>query len=250
MLRTQSTRGFTLAFALALAVCSTVAVAGAQSAAISLADTSIQAQVWPEIDPDNTLVIVGATLPTDTPLPVVVELPLPAGAQVQWAGEIEGTDPDLDVERTPEVVPATGGSAVRFTVEQYPSFQYEAFIPRAALDPADVNITFDWIQTVPSLDISIAWKLPAGISDVSFDPDAPGQPAMNEVGESLYTLAPLTLQPGDSMSFSASYVHADAQSDSGSGIGVMPILIGALIIALVALVIVAMRQRQNVDYEE
>ncbi len=225
-------------------------VAAAQTSTMSFEDTTIQVQVWPEIDAQNTLVIVGATLPTGTVLPVVVELPLPLGAQVQWVGEIEGTNPDLDVQRSHEIVPGQGGSSVRFTVEQFSSFQYEAFIPAEAPADGDRSVTLDWVQTVPSLDLSVAWKLPVGATDVALNPDAPGQPATNAAGETLYTLAPVTPEAGEALSFEAAYTPAGAVEETNSGVSVIQIVIGLLIVAVVALAIVWSRQKGQIEDEE
>lgn len=239
-----------LVVAAALVVLVTAAVASAQTTATSFEDTTIQVQVWPEIDAQNTLVIVGATLPTDTPLPATVELPLPLGAQVQWVGEIEGTNPDLDVQRTHEIVPGQGGSSVRFTIETFRSFQYEAFLPASAPEGAERSLTLDWIQTVASRDLSVAWKFPAGASNVVLDPDAPGQPATNAAGESLYTLVSVAPQPGETLTFSASYLPAGAVEESGSGVSTVTIVIGLLLVAVVALIIVLARQKRQLESEE
>ncbi len=250
MARTGVLRIPALVVATALIVLSASGIASAQTDALSFDDTTLQVQVWPEIDAQNTLVIVGATIPTDTPLPATVELPLPLGAQVQWVGEIEGTNPDLDVQRTHEIVPGEGGSAVRFTIETFRSFQYEAFIPATAADGAERSVTFDWIQTVASRDQSVAWKFPAGATDVALDPDAPGQPATNAAGESLYTLVSVAPLPGETLTFKATYLPAGAVQESGSGVSTVTIVIGLLVLAVVALIIALARQKRQVEAEE
>lgn len=250
MARRTTMRLLLLALAAALSVGVTPGVALGQTAAMSFENTTVQVQVWPEADDQNTLVIVGATLPTDAVLPVTIELPLPAGAQVQWAGEIEGTNPDLDVQRTHEIVQGEGGSAVRFTVEQFLSFQYEAFLPAATGDGGRRSFTLDWIQTVPSLDLSVAWKFPAGVSDVTLEPAAPGDPITNATGESLYTLVSVTPEPGSTLKFSASYATEGAVEESSTGITAIQVAIGLLVFAVVALVVVIARQKRPVEYDE
>lgn len=220
----------------------------AQTQAVSLAGTTVQVQVWPEID-QNTLVIVGAVLPTDTPLPATVELPLPLGASVQWAGEIEGTSTDLDIQRAHEIVPANGGSAVRFTIEQHRSFQYEAFLSPSTVNGDQRDVTLDWVHTVPSLDLSVAWRFPAGVTVVSLDPDAPGQPVSNAAGETLYTLVSVQPQPGDTLAFKASYRVPGSATEQGGGVGPLQIVIGLLVVAATALVIALARQRQATGTE-
>ncbi len=238
-----------VAFAVAL-VLPMASPALAQTSSDVFADTVIQIQIWPEAEPDSTIIIVGAVIPTDTPLPVTVEFPVPADAEVLWAGEVAGDAVENDIQRTPEIVEVEGGRVVRFEVETYRTVQYEAFLTPPALDGDRISQTVDWVQTVPSAEVSIAWRIPANTTDVELDPEAPAAPAVNELGEKLYTLRSVALEPGASASFAASYAYIGAEDTSSGGIGILPIIIGLLVVAVIVLIVVLVRQMPPATHDE
>ena len=49
------------------------------------------------------LVILAGVIPTETALPAEVEIAVPAGLELQWAGEILGGDPGKDPSVAPKI---------------------------------------------------------------------------------------------------------------------------------------------------
>ncbi len=217
----------------------------------SLDTMPVQVQVWLEAEPGATVMIVGSGLPTDTPLPATVRLPIPDGAQLIWAGEIGGAGPESDVQVAATIVDVPGGKAVEFTVSQYRVFQYEAYVAPPVTQGDRITTAFDWTQSLPFASLSVAWRVPAGTEDLQLSPDAPGSPQTNEVGERLYTLATVAPTVGDVLTFSASYARAGAVT-SGGGIDPLTIVLILLAIAVLVLLVVVATQRSRapVDIDE
>lgn len=228
-----------------LAMPAAVALAGP----VTLDATTIQIQLGMEAASGSNYLIVGGALPTDTPLPATVRLPLPEGAEVVWAGEIVGSTPAGDIERQYTIVDGQGGRAIEFTLDTYRSFQYDAaYGPVIPAGQTEISLLLSWRQTVPSRDLSIAVRIPANASDLVIEPAPVGEPLKDAAtGDSLYVLPGLTLGLGDKTSVSISYSRGGA-FDSGSG-GASPIvliLVGLLALAVMVLVFAWRAQARRV----
>jgi len=234
---------FVLFFALTLPV-------QAFGAPVPLDDTAIFVQFWPEGETDTNVVIVGAELDSKVPLPATVRLPLPEGASVFWAGEIMGPDASSDIERPYKVVDGEQGKLVEFTVETTRAVQYDATVGAVTVDGDDILTSLDWVQSVASKAVSFAVRIPAAVEDVRIDPEAPAAPQMNSVGESLYTLADQVLPVGEVSSIEVAYKRAGTGT-APEGPGVLPLLLGLLAVAVIALVAaLAVQSRKRSSGEE
>lgn len=220
--------------------------AAAFAAPMKLDDTMLYVQFWPEGEAQTNVVIVGVELDPAVKLPVTVQLPLPKGATVFWAGEISGTDAAADIEREFKLVDGPDGKLVEFTAETTRAIQYDATVGAVEMDGNDILTSLEWIQAVKSKAVSFAVRVPSGVENVRIKPDAPGEPQSNAAGEKLYTLTDMALKPGDTTKVEIVYNRMGLESDSGSAPGVLPILFGLLAAAVVALLAaVAMQKRKT-----
>ncbi len=194
-------------------------------------------QFWPEGDPAASILIVSVTLPEGTELPATVRLPLPAGAQVTWAGEIIGTNIEDDILRPHTFVDGVGGQSIELTLEQTLTAQYDANYTPLDVRGGDYSVTLDWVQTEPAEATDIAVRLPGSVADIVIDPAPVGDPQTNVTGEKLYTLSPVTLEPGQAQPVNVSYSRpelAGSGTDAGS---IVPWLLGALALAVIGLAV-------------
>jgi hypothetical protein len=67
-------------------------------------------------DTNSPMLIVSGTLPEKTPLPATVELAVPMGSTLQWAGEILGGDPSADPKVSPTKTQRDGQEIYTFTL--------------------------------------------------------------------------------------------------------------------------------------
>lgn len=230
-----------LTTALALAV---AAPAHAAEETPTVTPVVIDVQLWPEDVPGSTSLVVVAVLPTDTPFPARVTLPVPKGTQLTWVGEIFPANDQEDIPRQPEV-PAD--DKVTITVEKSRYVQYEGQYRPYRDSGGRRRATIDWVQTAPAGALQFAFKLPITAEQVKTEPAYEGSPDTNERGEKLYTLPDRKLAVGESLEVSIEYEPSQAQDGQGVPGGtdiVLYVLFGLLGVAVVALVIVWARQRQ------
>lgn len=205
-------------------------------APVKLDDSTIFVQFWPEGEAGTNVVIVGVELDAKTALPATVQLPIPKGATVFWAGEIIGPDPATDIQREFKLVDGVGGQLVEFTVETTRAVQFDATVGAIDIDGDDILTSLQWLQSISSKNVSFAVRVPSAVDDVRISPTAPtADPQTNSVGEKLYTLADQILEPGDTTRIEVRYRRAGLASQS-SAPNVLVILGGLLALAVVALV--------------
>ncbi|MDI6900168.1 MAG: hypothetical protein QMC79_00560 [Anaerosomatales bacterium] len=230
---------------LSLALAALVAVLVVATPAVaSAAVAEYQVQYSPVGTTGNSQMIVNVILSDDTPLPAVVEVPIPAGAQVLWAGEIFGGDPALDPARETSVTPVAGGQLVTFTLSEVRIAQVEADLARATIDGSGVSATMSWTNTGESAPVLASIRLPANVGDVTIQPQPIGQPQFNDVGESLYTLPVRQIANGDVYEATVSYRTGIAAEAGGSS--VLLVVVGVLLVlAIVTLVVLVRRDRSR-----
>lgn len=77
----------------------------------------------------GTTLIISGSLAGQTPLPQVLELPVPSGARPSWVGEISGGDPSTDPTATYSIRRARGYDIVTLSLEKYLRGQVEITQP-------------------------------------------------------------------------------------------------------------------------
>ncbi|MDI6844407.1 MAG: hypothetical protein QMC94_08450 [Anaerosomatales bacterium] len=226
----------TLAFILAVAASPVAAYARV---------AEYQVQFLPVGQTGSSEVIVNVILSPEESLPATVTVPLPAGAQVLWSGEILGGDPANDPFRQPSVVPTAGALAAVFRLEQKPIAQVEASIGEPQVRGSRVSSKLAWVNAGEEGTYTFSVVVEAGATDVEISPKPVGEPQTNAKGETLYVLSPVRLAAGQKFDVSVSYNRAGA-SGAASSRGTSPVLLVAvagLVLAVAALVVVARRER-------
>lgn len=235
---------FASVLALVLAGLALMVPVAAVAEPVSLSGTPVEVQVWPGGEPGSTIFIVTGHIPEGTPLPATVRLPLPAGSEVVWSGEILGGPVADDPQREHAIVEATGGQALEMTAESTRTVQYEAVGPALSVIDGMTTSVFEWVQTVPTGDVVFSVRMSASAGSIEIDPMPVGSPRTNDAGERLYTLRPAVLSEGQSFTVTAAFGPPGAGGSNGSDFPLLWVLVGALVLATAALLVVIARQRR------
>jgi hypothetical protein len=190
-----------------------------------------------------SLMIVTIVADPQATLPVTVAVPVPAGATVLWSGEVLGgaTDDDPVRETTKETV---GDMDVyTMTLEQSYTAQVELQLPAATASGSRLGATLTWTNPGEEGPVSAAVIIPAGATDVELSPAVAGETSTNEAGETLYPLTGARLAQGAAVTIEASWATGGSEAAPGAGSATLPALLGLLVSAGVALVIVLVRER-------
>lgn len=227
----------------------TTGAAGPPASAGSPA-AAIDVQMWPT-EADGSSVIVSADLPADAKLPFTVRLPMPAGIKVTWCGEVFGGDPSQDTEAPYTIGDGQGGKVLVVTATKARRVQYEGTLTSPVQTGERFETVLEWVQSAPSGDQHFAVKAAATAGDMRIEPAFQGTPQQNAQGERLYSLPTQKLSVGSPFKVTVSWktvlpgsVGTGATPRGGASDVVLFVLIGALVVAIVALVVVASRQRR------
>jgi hypothetical protein len=217
---------------------------------VSLAEMPLEVQIWPGGEMGYTLFIVTGHLPADAPLPTTVHLPIPEGVEVLWSGEIfGGGDSSKDAERPHVMVQAQHGTMLEMTAEATRTVQYEAVGAPLTIEDGLTTSVFEWEQTVKTGDVVFSVRVPTAAGGLRIEPEPVGSPRTNNRGESLYTLKPAVLPLGEKYVVTTSYGPARQDGAQAGGSPLLPVLLGLLALALVALagaLVLSKRQRTRV----
>ena len=243
----MSARGLkaTLAAVVLAAIISAPIVAFAANA--PSAGGTLDLQAWPE---NGTLVVVTAlTIPGTTKLPVTVRVPVPAGAQIQWAGEILGGDPAADPTRVYKVKKSpAGGQYAEFTAETTRVVQVDSYLPVLKTDGANTSATFDWIQSVNAPSETFSMRVPKGATNVVLTPKPSGAPETNAAGETLYSGDTLQLAAGSTTPVSIAYATGaapvGATAAGGTGQSLLYFAFALLVVVAGVLVVIVVKQQK------
>lgn len=235
------------AWTVALTALALVATALAPSVAHARV-SEYQVQFLPVGQTGSSEVIVNVVLSPETSLPATVTVPLPAGAQVLWAGEILGGNPADDPFRQPSVVPTAGALAAVFRLEQRPIAQVEATVGEPRVRGKRVESTLSWVNAAEEGTYTFSVVVEAGARDVEISPRPVGEPRRNEAGEALYVLAPVRLAAGQKFEVSVRYDRSTGAASSDATTSGSPVIVVAaagLGLALIALVLVLRKERAH-----
>ncbi len=212
---------------------------------VSLEETPLEVQVWPGAERGYNFVIVTGYIPEDVSLPATVRLPLPPDLEVVWSGEILGGPVEADPPREFMAVDVVGGQALELTAEMTHTVQYEAVGSPLSMIDGMTTAVLDWVHTVPTGEVWFSVRIPASGFEVRIEPEAPGEPLVNERGEKLYTLSPVSLSEGQEYQIIAGYGPPGSGRPEGGGVGILYVLLGLLAVAIAALVVALTVQRRS-----
>lgn len=200
-----------------------------------------QLQYSPVGEPDGALMIVSALVDPQESLPATVSIPVPAGSQVLWAGEVLGGDPSQDPARQTTLQQVDGVDVYTLTIEKAYTGQLEIKLPAAKISGRKVSSSVSWKNPGGEVLVTGAVVAEAGAGAVKVTPEAAGEVQRNDAGESLYPLTGLRVKKGDAYTITVEWQRQ--KSSGGSSTSLMPYLVGALVVAVLVLVAVVMRER-------
>jgi hypothetical protein len=205
-----------------------------------------QLQFAPTEEADGALMIVSALVDPQESLPASVTVPVPAGAQVLWAGEILGGDPAADPARTVTVERVGDMDLYTLTLEQTYTAQLEIRLPKPDVSSSRVKAAVTWTNPGDEVLLNAAIVVEAAAKDVKTKPAVAGEIQTNSAGESLYPLTGKRLAKGESYDIEVQWKRGSATTTGGTS-SALPLLLGALIAAVVALtsVLVVDRTRRR-----
>lgn len=224
-------------------------------ATVASAAPRYEVQVWPQGDttrPDTILLIASIDLGPSVALPATVRIPVPRGAEVSWAGEITGGAAEDDIQRAFEITSTVGGDVLVMTLETTGNAQYDAWWGTVGRDGDAVTGKAEWLQTEPADGVAFTVRMPPGAGDVTITPAPVRPPDRNAIGETLYTLPKLNMEPGDKASVAFAFVPggaSEAPAAAGANTTIQYVLgiLAVLLIALVAVVVVERRKRREAE---
>jgi hypothetical protein len=218
-------------------VCAALLAAFWPAAAHATDAVEYQLQLSPVTEVGTTQMIVTVILEPGASLPATVTVPVPAGAEALWVGELLGGAPEADPAREASVTRVGDMDVYEFTLEQSYVGQIELELGEPTIDGTKVTSSLVWTNPGPEVLVTASVVAEAGANRVTVVPEAAGDPRSNDIGETLYPLGGRRLASGDSYSIDVSWRR---------GGGTFPVLavVGALlVIALVALGLVLAAQQ-------
>ena len=207
-----------------------------------------QIQFAPTGDPTSALAIVNALLDPQDALPAEIQIPVPAGATVLWAGEVLGGDPADDPTSTYTVERVDDMDVYTMTLTQSYTGQMEIALDPASVKGDRVESGFTWVNTGPEVMVNAAVVAETGAADIQVVPARVGDVQSNDIGETLHPLEGRRVATGDSYAITASWERTVANASGATDSpGALPYLLGALLVAILALiaVVVGERTRRN-----
>ena len=232
-----------LALALAFALPTHAFAAGSTP----VANGVLELQAWPENG--SLVVVVALTAPPTVALPVTVRIPVPAGAQVQWTGEVLGGDPNLDPSRVYKIKTSpVGGRYAEFTLETTRAAQMDSVLPVLKTTGSDMSAAFDWIQSVSSPSMTFSVRVPTGATNVRIAPQPSAAPDVGSGGQTLYSGDPMSLTPGSKTAVSVAYTLGAATgatpASANRGSSLIYFVVSALAVVAGILVVVLIKRRE------
>lgn len=200
-----------------------------------------QLQYAPTAEADGALMIVNALLDPQESLPASVTVPVPTGATLLWAGEILGGDPALDPARATTMRRVGDMDVYTLTLEQAYTAQLEVKLAPPKISGSRLTSSVKWTNPGPEALVTGSVVVEAGATDVKVTPKTSGQTQTNSAGETLYPLTGSRVAQNKSYDISANWKRPGTPASGSSP--VLPILLGALVVALVVLAAVITRER-------
>lgn len=120
----------------------------------------------------QTILLVAGELPTSTPLPAEVALPLPKGAVLQWAGELIDPSGQNDIELEPRKREQGDVDVYTMRLTRSHVAQVEGLIGRVTARDGDAMVTaLAWTPIADVPEIRISARVPAGARIVNARPE-------------------------------------------------------------------------------
>lgn len=138
-------------------------LAAASPATVAAAATTVKTvEVRLVNDSQGAVILVSSTVSTDK-LPAEIQLAVPKGAQILWAGEILGGDPSKDPKAEYDLKSLDGFDLITMTIKQSRTGQVEYRDAQAVKDSGkDKTATISWVSPVDAPSATLSIEVPAG----------------------------------------------------------------------------------------
>jgi flagellar basal body-associated protein FliL len=200
---------------------------------------------------NHPLFIVSGTLPENTPLPATVNLAIPEGAQVVWAGEIAGGDVANDPKVEYELLETKDGWDIyALTAKAHRTVQIEANLaaPFQNISGNEGSVNFVYIPATDADELKIGAETPANIVDYD---KKPGYEVFGTGGTNGMVYGPqiTNAKAGEEYTAAFSFVTMAAGSNAGSSASgdsmtaVIVVLVLLTVAVIGALLVIINRQK-------
>lgn len=208
-------------------------------------------------DADTPLLMISGKLPDSTALPATVALSVPAGAEVQWVGEVLGGDPAADPTATPTKTTSGGYDIYTFTVTKARIAQIEAIVPPVVTTSNGVyDVNFSQAAFADTPEYSVAIQIPQA-AQLSETPTGTASIAPGPTGFRYYQQSFANVKTGDPIGVAFSYTLAAgattgtaAPAAAGGSDMLVPILLVGIALLVGAALVVGVRRKMNPIVEE
>lgn len=201
-----------------------------------------QLQFAPVAQTGASLAIVSALVDPQEALPASVSVPVPAGSTLLWAGEVLGGDPSADPSRTTTVERIGEMDVYTLTLEQAYTAQLEIQLPAPTISGSKVIAGLTWTNPGRETLVTGSVVVEPGGRDVKTTPAASGETRTNDAGETLYPVEGKRLAEGETYELTVEWERGGGVATDNET-STLPLLLGALAAAVVALVAVMARER-------
>ncbi len=238
-----------------------ILIATAFSLAVMSAATVFAAPVtWDQVDVTlhpgqaDSILLVSGELPENASLPAEGELSVPAGAELQWIGEILGGDPAADPELKYTKETANGVDVYKFTLTKARMAQVEVLAPVMGFDGTTFTPAIAWksAQDIPAAQLTI--RVPQNAQLAETPEGVTPQPGPE--GYALYSKTVKNVKAGDELDLAFAYTltaappAAAGTTPASSQTPTLGILLGAIGVAAVALFVFSRRKTAPLTSDE
>lgn len=179
----------------------------ATSAQAQLPATNIETlilDIWPDYDDPSVLVLMTGTLPSDTPLPATVTIPISEDAQINAVARITSENQMLDD------VQYTAENGVLTLTTPDPRFRIEYYAPYES-NGSTHSFSFNWLSDIPVEGVLAAVQQPTGATNMNVIPASANIVTDTTDGFTYYTYPPNAIAAGEQFSITFNYDMATPQ---------------------------------------
>lgn len=202
--------------------------------------SSVEVAVHPE--QTGAVMIVSGTLAEDVALPAEVELAAPAGARLQWAGEILGGAPDADPNVDYKVTTRDGVDVYSFTMKSSRTAQLEVLPSDLVTQtPAGMLADVTWTPATDLPRVAVNYLLPQTAQVLT--PAEGAEMSAGPEGYSYYVRTVENAKAGEPISLKFGYALGAAAAPtasvpkSNSDSIVLVVILGAVLLAFAGLAV-------------
>jgi hypothetical protein len=166
--------------------------------------TNLLISLWPEYSNNQIFFMQQIELSKTEALPATVRFAFPLGVQMQWTGEIMGSDTTKDIQATPVITQKDGYQEVAITLTKSRTAQAEAIWDGLKINGKERSITLAWTQRYESLTTTFEFLEPSKASKISMTPPE-ADTRKSADGYTYHLSAPKVIAVGQTMQFDVTY---------------------------------------------